>query len=125
MHVCEGEEKAFCFDVPERLVKPLAMYPACERVSRQGTMYSMQFSVGIAHQGKRDVKRHFKGKEHKRLAQVVNSCPILTSFFPDRLSQEKVTNAEVLFTGFILEHNLPFEAAAHAGPLFRIMIPDS
>ena len=34
-------------------------------------------------------------------------------------------NAEVLFTGYILEHNLPFEAASHAGPLFRKMFPDS
>ena len=82
-------------------------------------------SFGIAHQGKRDVERHLEGSEHKRLAQQVHSCRSLTSFFPDRLSQEKVINAEVLFTGFILEHNLPFEAAAHAGPLFRAMFPDS
>ena len=82
-------------------------------------------TFGIAHQGKRDVERHLEGSEHKRLAQQVNSCHSLTSFFPDRLSQEKVINAEVLFTGFILEHNLPFEAAAHAGPLFRAMFPDS
>ena len=39
--------------------------------------------------------------------------------------QESIINAEVLFTGYILEHNLPFEAAAHAGPLFHKMFPDS
>ena len=55
----------------------------------------------------------------------MNSCQSLTSFLPDRSSQEKVTNAEVLFTSYILEHNLPFEAAAHAGPLFRRMLPES
>ena len=31
----------------------------------------------------------------------------------------------MLFTGFLLEHNLPFESAAHAGPLFHKMFPDS
>uniref|UniRef100_H3AWC3 Uncharacterized protein n=1 Tax=Latimeria chalumnae TaxID=7897 RepID=H3AWC3_LATCH len=36
----------------------------------------------------------------------------------------KVMNAEVLFTGFIPEHHLPFEAAAHAAPLLRKMFPD-
>ena len=81
-------------------------------------------TFGIAHLGKCDVEHHLEGSEHKRLAQQVNSCRSLT-FFPDQLSQEKVTNAEVLFTGFILEHNLPFEAAAYAGPLFRAMFPDS
>ena len=36
-----------------------------------------------------------------------------------------MTNAEVLFTGFLLERNLPFEAAFHAGHLFCVMFPDS
>ena len=44
---------------------------------------------------------------------------------PDSNSQRKIINAEVLFTAFILEHNLPFEVAAHAGNLFRSMFPDS
>ena len=76
-------------------------------------------TFGIAHQGRRDVVRHMEGSEHKRLAQVVNSCQSLTSFFTDRSSQDKVTNAEVLFIGYILEHNLRFEAATHAGPLSK------
>ncbi len=82
-------------------------------------------TFGIVHQGKRDVERHLDGSEHKRLTQVVNSCQPLTTLLQDRTAQEKVTNAEVLFTGYILEHNLPFEAAAHAGPLFQRMFPDS
>lgn len=82
-------------------------------------------SFSIVHQGKRDVERHIKGSEHKRLSGIVNSCQTLTKFLPDRKSQDKVINAEVLFTGYILEHNLPFESAAHAGPLFRKMFPDS
>ena len=53
-------------------------------------------TFGIAHQGKRDVECHLEGSEDKRLAQQVNSCCCLTSFFPDWSSQDKVTNAEVL-----------------------------
>ena len=30
-----------------------------------------------------------------------------------------------MFTAFLLEHNLLYEASSHAGPLFRKMIPDS
>lgn len=85
-------------------------------------------SFGIAHQERCDVERHVDGSEHKRLAQVVNtshSSIIPTSFFPNRIDKEKVVRTEVLFTGYILEHNLPFEAAAHDGPLFRRMLPDS
>lgn len=33
--------------------------------------------------------------------------------------------AESLFTGFLMEHNVPLSAADHAGPLFRKMIPNS
>ena len=33
--------------------------------------------------------------------------------------------AEVLFTEFLVEHNVAFAASEHAGPLFRRMFPDS
>lgn len=34
-------------------------------------------------------------------------------------------NAELLFTNFISEHNLPISCSDHAGPLFQKMFPDS
>ena len=37
----------------------------------------------------------------------------------------KVIAAEVKFTAFLLEHNLPIATADHAGLLFRSMFPDS
>ena len=37
----------------------------------------------------------------------------------------KVIGAEVKFTSFVLEHNLPIAVVDHAGPLFRSMFPDS
>ena len=37
----------------------------------------------------------------------------------------EITNAEVLFTEFIIEHSLPISIADHAGKLFKKMFPDS
>ena len=39
--------------------------------------------------------------------------------------KDDVTKAELLFTNFLIEHNLPLATADHAGPLFRKMFPDS
>lgn len=59
------------------------------------------------------------------MARPLKESESITSFFSTDKLQDSVTRAEVLFTGFILEHNLPFESAAHAGPLFHKMFPDS
>ena len=37
----------------------------------------------------------------------------------------QVIKAEVLFSGFLVEHNIPPAVSDHAGPLFRKMFPDS
>jgi hypothetical protein len=34
-------------------------------------------------------------------------------------------HAEILFTNFLIEHNVPIAVSDHAGPLFRKMFPDS
>ena len=86
-------------------------------------------TFGIAHKGKRDVLCHVEGSEHKWLAEIVNSCLSVSSFSPNSSSHGKIVNAEVLFTLehnlAFEEHNLLFEAAAHAGHLFRSMFLDS
>ena len=58
------------------------------------------------------------------MSQSADGCKPVSSYFKQPKTLDRVTNAEVLFTGFLLEHNLPFEAASHAGHLFRVMIPD-
>ena len=73
----------------------------------------------------RDVERHLSRAEHVKKAKVVKQCQPMTSFCTTDDDNDKVTSAEVLFTSFILEHNLPFESASHAAPLFRKMFPDS
>ena len=73
-----------------------------------------------------DVKRHIGGSQHQKLAKVVAATTSIDTFYVSGSTEvKKVTNAEVLFTGFILEHNLPFECSSHAGPVFRKMFPDS
>lgn len=42
-----------------------------------------------------------------------------------RVDLDATTRAECLFTAFLIEHNVPFTAADHAGDLFRKMFPDS
>ena len=71
------------------------------------------------------MERHISGVEHTKAAKVIKSTKSLKSLVGSDTMQESIIIAEVLFTGYILEHNLPFEAAAHAGPLFCKMFPDS
>ena len=72
--------------------------------------------IGVAHGGIGDVKKHVLSLKHM-------SCNC-AQFFPPS-SDTSVINAEVLFTEFLVEHNVAFAASEHAGPLFRWMFPDS
>ena len=57
---------------------------------------------------------------------VMQTQKITNSFLSEKNEvSTKVIGAEVKFTAFLLEHNLPIAAADHAGPLFRSMFPDS
>ena len=38
---------------------------------------------------------------------------------------QKVAKAKLLFSGFLVEHELPLTTANHAAKLFRHMFPDS
>jgi hypothetical protein len=40
-------------------------------------------------------------------------------------AKHKVMNAELLFTNYLVEHNIAISAADHAGPLVKKMFPDS
>lgn len=73
-----------------------------------------------------DVKLHTNRQKHKDNLKSEQQHKDILTFFTnsesnsDRLS---VIRTECLFTGFLLEHNLPFAAADHAGLLFRKMFP--
>ena len=44
----------------------------------------------------------------------------MTTFFKTSEADD-VTRAELLFTSFLIEHNIPLSVSSHAGPLFRQM----
>jgi hypothetical protein len=84
------------------------------------------FSIG--HGGIGDVIKHVKTSKHvKKAGDNGPSTHKIKQFFVDSSSKDlSVIRAEVMFTDFIVEHNLPLACADHAGPLFRQMLfPDS
>ena len=56
--------------------------------------------------------KHIKTQKHSDSVQCIESNKKLT-FCVDKEDQQ-VINAECLFTSFLLEHNLPINAADHA-----------
>ncbi len=103
----------------------------CIKVSRKGNFHAYcsvcNCDFSIQHGGRDDIKRHIDTRKHTQNANSAAHSQPLTSFFNVAGSDEelKTTKAEVYFTGFLVEHNLPLAAADHAGPLFRKMFPDS
>lgn len=78
----------------------------------------------ISHAGKYDIARHIKSAKHSEHFKNFSSSSKINTFFKND-TQFDVSQAELLFTSFLIEHNVPLSAADHAGPLFRKMFPDS
>ena len=84
------------------------------------------FSIG--HGGENDVKRHTELKKHADSVKASASSKKKTNFLSSGNSSVidgKVMKAELLFFGFICEHNLPIATADHVEKLFKAMFPDS
>ena len=57
---------------------------------------------------------------------MANQPTILSAMPQTSVSlEERITTAELYFTTFIAEHNLPFTVADHFGKLCKVMFPDS
>ena len=96
--------------------------------SRAGETYAFCTFCGldicIAHGGRDDIKKHAGTKKHSTAEVTTSSQRSISGFTqPDRSLD--VTRSELLFTSFLVEHNIAFAAADHAGQLFRKMFPDS
>ncbi|KAJ8017873.1 hypothetical protein HOLleu_44459 [Holothuria leucospilota] len=98
------------------------------RKSQKGDTYAfctsctMDFSV--SHGGRNDCLKHVSTDRHRRnSASITSNSKILD--FVTRESQFEVINAEVFFSNFIVEHNLPIGICDHVGPLFKKMFTDS
>ena len=79
--------------------------------------------VGVAHGGVNDLKNHVETKKHQEAKRARDQSNMMESYVMQ--DQNSVIKAEVKFTEFIIEHNLPFVVAGHAGHLFKQMFPDS
>ena len=72
-------------------------------------------SISVEHGGRDDIRRHPNAR----------SGNTMFSYFRKPSEEEDATKAELLFTGFLIEHNIQIAASDHAGSLFRVMFPDS
>ena len=69
--------------------------------------------------GRNDVLRHFGSDKHKSIAAAQSSTKPggLGAYFA-RTTDDDVIKAERLYTGYIIEHNLPVSASDHADTCF-------
>ena len=70
--------------------------------------------------GLSDVKQHFKGKTHHKMANTVNECRKLAflSSWTTTVNDAQI-NAEVLHANFIVQHIISFLTADHLAPLYK------
>ncbi|KAL3186047.1 hypothetical protein MRX96_028176 [Rhipicephalus microplus] len=102
-------------------------FPFIKR-SRKGERYAFCrlccCDVNISHAGSQVILLHVNTKKHKDSAILVDSNGKLGGYF-SKADPDTTTRVECLFTAFLIENNVPFTAADHAGDLFRKMFPDS
>lgn len=79
----------------------------------------------VAHGGRDDCRKHVSSKMHADFVKLRDCNKSVTTFFKNSEDESAVTRAELLFTTFLVEHNLPLACSDHSGELFRKMFPDS
>ena len=105
----------------------------CIASSTKGELFAFckicRSDIKISHGGANDIvihinkKKHIENEEAERQATSIPKEGRIDNFFIKE--DHSVISAEVAFTDFLVEHNVPLSAADHAGPLFRSMFPDS
>ena len=79
--------------------------------------------------GLHQIKRHCANKRHSNRVMEVSSQPTITKAgcvqSDARMLSDQVCHAELCFTRFVAEHNLPFAVADHFNNLVLVMFPDS
>ena len=78
----------------------------------------------VDHGGVNDVNKHSKTASHTKNQQAQNCTKPAFNFFT-RPDDDGVTKAEIVFSYFLAEHNLPFTVADHFTKLCKVMFPDS
>ncbi|KAH6946853.1 hypothetical protein HPB50_015642 [Hyalomma asiaticum] len=98
----------------------------CFVTSRKGDKYGFcttcACDVSVSHGGKADIKVHIASQKHQDYFRAADGQGNIGSFF-QKSCEDSAIRAECLFTGFLVEHNLPLSVSDHAGLLFRKMFP--
>ena len=82
--------------------------------------------ISVKYGGRNDILRHIVSDKHCATSTKARSnTPAIDGFFCKSGADDCIVKAEMLFTGFLIEHNLNVASSDHAGPLFRRMFPDS
>ena len=94
----------------------------CDSTKAQCKLCSKPFY--ITHLGYSDVERHLSSIWHTTRSRDILLQPKITDCFTSlkHSCSSKVNIAEVKFTAFPLEHNLPLSVVHHAGPLFLLVV---
>lgn len=99
---------------------------ASEKSPYEAFCTTCESTFHVNHGGKFDCSRHIKSDRHNKNNErktKVNKMP--DTFFVESDLSISITKAEMLFSSFIIEHNVSLSAADHAGYLFKAMFPDS
>ena len=83
--------------------------------------------VSCSHGGSSDLVRHCASASHSQRLREKRKQPTISGFVTVKNSSvdEKARIAELKFTGFLAEHNLPLASADHLTSLVRECFPDS
>ena len=82
-------------------------------------------NYSVAHSGKWDVKQHGLSDKHKSNEENTKVNRTVADMFKPAAEKNDTLKSEVLFTNFLVEHNLPFLIADHFTELVPHMFPDS
>ena len=87
-------------------------------------LYILQLNLRC-HRRRKERHNHTKQRiDAHRNASSIKIMPKIAALFK-ATTPDKVTKAEVIFSTFIAEHNIPFAAADHFTSLCQRMFPDS
>ncbi|KAJ8868818.1 hypothetical protein PR048_030359 [Dryococelus australis] len=79
----------------------------------------------VAHGGRDDCRKHVSSTINNDFVELRDSNMNVTVFFINSDEGNAAINGELLFTTFLVEHNLPLACRDHAGQLLKKMFPDS
>ena len=99
--------------------------------SRTGESFALctvsRNDYSVAYGGENDFNRHKDASKHKGYVEILFNNKKLTNFGASLATtnlDHKVVKAKLLFSAFLVEHELPLTSPDHSAKIFRNMFPD-